>query len=899
MGEVYRARDNKLGRSVAIKVLPDAVATDPDRIARFEREAKVLASLNHPHIAALFGMEKSGDRHFLVMELVEGETLGERIAYGPLVAEDALRIALQIAEALEAAHENGIVHRDLKPANIKVRPDGTVKVLDFGLAKVLDSAHHAIDATQSPTITSPAMMTGVGVLLGTAAYMSPEQAKGREADRRSDIWAFGTVLYEMLSGKRAFAGDDVSDTLAFIITKEPDWHTLPASTPAPIRKLLHRCIEKDRKRRLADAADARLEIEDALTAPSLDASTVRSEDAAVRRVGWHGALPWSVAGGLTLALAIVLALWAPWRPSVPPAPLRLEASLGADASLDTLSASLAISPDGSLLVFAARSSQGTPQLYVRSLGELRAVPLAGTTNARNPFFSPNSQWIGFFADGSLKKIAVTGGAAVTLCAAADDRGGSWAEDGSIVLQATSSGAGLSRVSSAGGTPVPLTKLGAGEATHRWPQILPGGGAVLYTAHSGPSPLEAEATIVVQPLPDGTPKVVQRGGHYGRYLRSGHLVYIHQGILFAKSFDLAVLEPTGQPVPVIQGISTFAGLGGAGAGGLGGSANVAWTETGTAVYLAGGQYGSTEALIEWMDRAGKVTPLRATRASWSNPQFSPDGRQLALDIVAEKTDVFTYEWARDTLTPVTLGLPFLARPVWTPDGRRLTYRSSRNAVASNLYWQRADGSGNVQRLTDSQNWQIAGSWHPTGKFLAFGESRPGTSGDLMMLPLEGDEVSGWRPGEPTVFLSTPFSELDPVFSPDGRWVAYTSQETGRGEVYVRPFPGPGGKWRVSTDGGSFPTWSRTRSELFYASPDNHLMVAPYAVEANSFKADKPRVWSQRRFMTRPGRPFDLHPDGERFALAAAPENVTAVQQDKLVFIFNFFDELRRVAPAPKR
>jgi Tol biopolymer transport system component len=898
MGKVWRAHHMALKRDDALKVLPDAFATDPDRLARFQREAQVLASLNHPNIAHVYGLEQANGVQALVMELVEGPTLADRIAQGRIAIDEALHIAKQIAEALEAAHEQNIIHRDLKPANIKLRPDGTVKVLDFGLAKLTEptGSAAAAGATLSPTVTSPAMMTGVGVLLGTAAYMSPEQAKGKPADKRSDIWAFGCVLYEMLTGTRAFGGNDVTDTLAFIITKEPDWRTLPASTPAQIRRLRHRGLEKDRKRRLADAADARLEIDDALTAPSHDASAVTGAGVAIQRVGWRHLLPWGVAGITTLTLAVVLVRWAPWRTAILPVPVRLEAALGADASLDTLSASLAVSSDGSLLAFTGRTSQGTQQLYVRRLGELRAVPLTGTTNAQNPFFSPDAQWIGFFAEGSLKKIAVTGGAAVTVCAAVDDRGGTWGEDGSIIFQAAGSGAGLSRVSSSGGTPVPLTKLGAGEITHRWPQVLPGGKAVLYTAHSSVADFD-DATIVVQPLPDGAPKIVQRGGYYGRYLPSGHLVYINQGTVFAEAFDLGRLEPTGQPAPVIEGISTYTGQ--AGLGGRAGSAELAWTESGTVVYLPG-QNAGDEAPIELMDRTGKVTALRATRAIWRNSQFSPDGRQLAVDIVTgQATDVFTYDWERDTLTRATFGTSLNLKPVWTPDGRRLVFRSTRNSGVFNLYWQRADGSGEIQQLAKSQNPQSTGSWHPSGKLLAFWESRPQTGNDLMILPLEGDETSGWKPGKPTVFLSTPFNEQEPMFSPDGRWIAYQSSESGRAEVYVRPFPGPGGKWQISTDGGTYPTWSRTRQELFYGGSDNHLMVTSYATDGNSFKADKPRVWSQRRFMTRPGRSFDLHPDGERFALAAAPENQAAVRQDKLVFIFNFFDELRRIAPAPSR
>ncbi len=894
MGEVYRARDTKLERDVAIKILPELLAADPERIARFAREAKILASLNHPHIAAIYGFEEASGIRALVMELVEGPTLADRITQGPIPIDHALPIAAQIADALEAAHEQGIIHRDLKPANIKVRPDGTVKVLDFGLAKAMEpggaSSAHAMN---SPTISMQA--TEPGIILGTAAYMSPEQARGGALDRRADIWAFGVVLYEMLTGRRLFDGATVSDTLAAVLRQDIDWKALPAQTTPSTRRLLRRCLERDPKQRLRDIGDARLEIDDLLSGRAEPTTTVAPISAAVPM--WRRALPWAVAIGALSVAAAVLALWAPWRTAPPAAPVRLEVTIGVDASLVNLSASLAAAPDGSLLAFAAQSSQGTPQLYLRRLGELRAVPLAGTANARNPFFSPDGQWIGFFAEGKLKKIAVTGGAAVTLCDAPSGRGGTWAEDGSIVFQPSPTGSGLVRVSSAGGTPAPLTTRASGDLTQRWPQVLPGGTAVLYTAHTSVTGFD-DATIVVQPLPDGVPKVVRRGGFYGRYLRSGHLVYVHQGTLFAEPFDLARLEPTGQPVPVVEGISNFSGSGFGGIGGEAGSAQVAWTEAGTLVYVSGQSAGG-EAPIQWMDRAGKVSPLRATPANWGHPSLAPDGRRLAIDINNGQTDVWVYEWARDTLTRVTFDAAADTTPVWTPDGRRIVFRSNRDKSLS-LYWQRADGTGDVQRLTESQNSQYPASWHPSGTFLAFSETRPQTSNDLMILPIDGDEASGWKPGKPTVFLGTPFIEVEPMFSPDGRWIAYHSNESGRVEMYVRPFPGPGGKWLISTDGGAYPTWSRTRHEIFYASPDNRLMVASYAVEGDSFKADKPRVWSERRFSVRPRlRSFDLHPDGERFVLAAAPDNESAVKQDKLVFIFNFFDELRRLAPVAKR
>jgi Tol biopolymer transport system component len=895
MGEVYRARDTKLGREVALKVLPESFAADPERVARMHREAQVLAALNHPNVAAIHGFEDSGDVHALVLEFVDGETLADRIARGPIPIQEALPIAKQIAEGLEAAHEQGIIHRDLKPANIKVRPDGAVKVLDFGLAKLAETTAEPVTSptalSMSPTITSPALMSGVGVLLGTAAYMSPEQAKGKPADKRSDIWAFGCVLFEMLTGTRAFGGDEVSDVLASVLAREPDLALMPAGAPPSIRRMLRRCLEKDRRRRLADITDARLEIDEAQTPSSADAAAV---SVGVRVAGWRRAVPWTATGILALALAVVLALWAPWRTVRPPAvPLRLSAELGADASLVTRAAGAAaiLSPDGQLLAFAA-AQRRTSQIYVRRLDQLQAAPLSGTEGAESPFFSPDGQWIGFFAGGKLKKVSVTGGAAVTLCDVPSGRGGAWAEDGTITFSPSNvAGASLWRVSSAGGKPEALTTLAEREMTQRWPQVLPGGKAVLYMGASTTGGTYDDANLVVQPLPTGTRKVVVRGGHYGRYLPSGHLVYVHQGTLFAVPFDLDRLEATGQPVPVLEGVTS---------GGAGG-AQFAVSANGTLVY-APGPSARGDAPIHWMGRDGRATALRAISADWSEPHFDPTGRLLAMDINdGKQTDVWVYDWARDTLSRLTFDAGENRNPVWTPDGKRIVFSSNRaDGSTPNLYWQRADGTGEVQRLTDSKKIQYAASWHPSGKFLAFTEPNAQSGADLMILPIEGDETSGWKPGKPTVFLSSPFIKSEPIFSPDGRWLAYFSNESGRNEVYVRPFPGPGGKWQISTGGGTFPTWSRTKHELLFGIVDQ-IMVASYSADGDSFRADKPRRWSETGYLFRPrGKSWDLHPDGERLAAqASAPDNQTEDRQDKVVFVFNFFDELRRLAPVTKR
>jgi hypothetical protein len=561
MGEVYRARDPKLGRDVALKILSDAFAADPDRVARFEREARVLAGLNHPHIAAIYGFQESGGGDAIVMELVEGPTLADRIHHGRIPLHDALPIAVQIAEALEAAHEKGIVHRDLKPANIKIRDEGTVKILDFGLAKALD-AELSPGATpgsmsMSPTLTAP---TQLGMILGTAAYMSPEQARGKPVDKRADIWAFGAVLYEMLTGQRAFAGDEISDTLAFVITREPDWSALPPDTPPPIHRLLRRCLEKDRKRRLADVADARFELDEAVRpGPVVDPNAAAKVTIDQRSAGrW---LPWSLAAAATLLAVVAFALWAPWR--IPPArtALRLTVDFGADISLvANAAATLALSPDGTALAFVGQPQSGEPRLYVRRLNQLNATPLERTDGAAAPFFSPDGQWIAYFAEGKLKKMPVNGGASIALCDVSAPRGGAWADDGTIVF-APASTSSLFRVSAAGGKPEPTTKLAQREVTHRWPQLIDRGKAVLFTSSASNGQYE-DANLVVQQLPDGPRKVVVTGGYYGRYLPSGHIVYVHAATLFAVPFDLSRLEIDGPAVPVAEGVSATAGTGAA-------------------------------------------------------------------------------------------------------------------------------------------------------------------------------------------------------------------------------------------------------------------------------------------------------------------------------------------------
>ena len=885
MGEVYRARDLKLKREVAIKVLPDEFSRDVDRLGRFQREAEVLAALNHPNIANIYDLEEHYGSRYLVLELVEGETLADRVANGPIPVEEALAIARQIAEGLEAAHEKGIIHRDLKPANVKITPDGKVKVLDFGLARALETTPVDSSLSNSPTLSLAA--TQAGIILGTAAYMPPEQAKGRTADRRADIWAFGVVLYEMLTGRMMFSGETVSETMAQVLLKEPDWNTLPANTPLGLRDLLSRCLVKDPRNRMRDIGDARIAIEEIKARPEQG----KQRSVAQRGLGWLAGVAML---GLLLGAAIVLWIRPPSHVGSPDPPLRLNADLGADVSLAVNSgAALALSPDGQLLAFIG-SKLGKTQLYVRRLSQLQATSLAGTDGAADPFFDPEGQWIGFFANGKLKKISVNGGGAITLCDAPAGRGGTWGEDGNIIFTPNSTAnINLMRVSSAGGKVEPQTTFTQGEIRHRWPDLLPGNKAVLYTSATSGSSF-FDSNVVVQPLPGGAPKVLVRGGYYGRYVSSGHLVYIHDGTLFAAPFDLNRLELTGPAVPAVEGVNNASG------GGSAGRAEFAVSSKGTLVYLPG-QTGGALPPISWLDHTGKITALRPAGSNWSNPHFSPDGRTLALDINDGKnTDVFTYEWERNTLTRFTFDPAEDRKPVYNPDGRRIAFGSIRGGTI-NLYWQRSDLGGEIQRLTESKNPQQPSSFHPNGKYLAFYEQNQQTGWDLMILPIDGDEAAGWKPGKPYVFLGTPANEQEPMFSPDGRWIAYQSDESGnRNEIFVRPFPGPGGQRQISDAGGQWPTWSRSRHEMFYKSPDGHIMVVPYTTDKDTFKPDKPRVWSERTTGSTPRqRTLDLHPDGERFAVWASAESETEAPQDKVVFIFNFADELRRLAPPSKK
>jgi serine/threonine protein kinase len=851
MGEVYQAHDTKLGRDVAIKVLPEAFAHDPERLSRFQREAKMLASLNHPNIATIHGLEQSGDTSYLVMELVSGEMLAERVKAGPLGIEEALKIAVQIAEALEAAHEKSIIHRDLKPANVKVTPEGKVKVLDFGLAKAFSGDAANDDPSNSPTLSAAATMQGV--ILGTAAYMSPEQAKGKPVTKATDIWAFGCMLYELLTGKAAFHGEDVTDILAAVVRAEPDWNRLPKSTPQSIRLLLMRCLRKDRRQRLQDATDVRIEIADAL-------SGVSASEPAPAAARHQLPFIWLTLCGVLLLALTALSL-VHFR-ETPPEQSSIRFQMSPPEKTTFLM--FRLSPDGRRIAFTAFDSLGKSMLWVRSLDTLAAQSLAGTDGATYPFWAPDSAQIAFFAQGKLRKIAAAGGPALTICDAVNGRGGTWNRDGVILFTPTIVG-GLYRVPDTGGAPVPVTQVVDAGDNDRFPEFLPDGRRFLFFRASqkdrGVYAGSLNGTDPDRILPDeSNAQYVASGG--GR----GYLILRRENTLVAQPFDPERLQITGGIVPIAEyvGIAGNTGYGAFSASG-----------EGTLVYGAGN--GSSNRQLVWLDRTGKRLSVISKPDAIGNPALSPNGKTASFvigNVTAVAADIWLQDLERGALSRFTFGPGSNGYPVWSPDGRTIVFTTTAIAGSYDIYQKTASGAGNSELVFHGGNFSNStqvDDWSADGKFIVFSNRNEKTKDDLWLLPMAGDR-------KPVPFLQTPSNENLAQFSPDGNWMAYQSDETGRYEIYVQHIPPNGTKFQISATGGASPRWRRDGKELFYLAPGPKLMALSVKT-GPVFEPAQARVLFESVPIAIAGGTggfrFQPSPDGQRFlALVEAEGDLPA-------------------------
>ena len=862
MGEVYRAYDSKLKRDVAIKILPEAFASEPDRISRFEREAELLASLNHSNIATVHDFQQDGERHFLVMELVEGDTLADRLARGALAIDEALEIASQIAEALEAAHQKGIIHRDLKPANIKVATDGKVKVLDFGLAKIFEAGIPSRDASNSPTVLGG---TAGGVVLGTAGYMSPEQARGAAVDKRTDIWALGCVIYEMLTGKPAFASENLSDAIAAVLRGEPDWQRLPDETPPRIRVLLGRCLRKDPRQRVHDAADVRIELDDA--AADAGGVALGSRPFTARRLA---PIALALLGGAVIASTL---WWIRVRTSSEtPSPIHLSlTSVSRTSSSLYLNANhqLAISPDGRHIVYVANRS-GKRQLFLRSLGESDARPIDGTDDARTAFFSRDGKWIAFGNGQELQKVAVSGGSPITICKLSSTGfyGGDWGADNTIVFVPDFNG-GLWSVSSNGGSPQQLLKTDPEHdaVSYADPDILPNGKDVLFTLASGHAVTSDDQNIAVLSAGTHEPRILIRGGSNARYLPTGHIVYVRGGALLSIEFDASTLTLTGTPVSVMERLGrTWSG-----------DADYAISDNGTLVYEpdSGIKSGRIFAMV---DRKGHVQPITA-RGNYGEFSILPNGRSLATRVFAINDDIWVYDIA--TGTPLRLTFEPLDEifPQWTPDGTRIAFGTR----TGKIFWKSSDGSGQREELSHGEYPRYPDSFSPHGESMAFVEIHPTRRRDIWLMPLDGDRRA--RP-----LLATDADEWGARFSPDGRWLAYVSNETGRDEIFIRRIDSTGGRKRLSSEGGAGPVWARNGRELFFMRGDQLAVVA---LDAQGDPIGRDRVLlTVPRFedlQFDPGLPdYDVMPDGEHFVFELDPQPSSATYN----VVLNWFEELKK-------
>jgi len=871
MGEVYRARDTKLGRDVALKILPDAFIQDPERLARFRREAQLLASLNHPHIGAIYGLEETASRQFLILELIDGESLAQRLARGRIPVDEALGIARQVGEAVEAAHEKGIVHRDLKPANIVLTADGNVKVLDFGLAKATEAAAGlSADLANSPTITSPVMMTGIGTILGTAAYMSPEQAKGKPADKRSDVWAFGCVLYEMLTGKRAFPGEDVSDVLASVLAREPDWALMPAGLPPVLRSHIKRCLEKDRRRRIRDIGDVLLALDGAFEVPSTHVPL----HASVAEPGWRRALP-IVLTAIAAVLVTALSAWRLW-PSARPQPTnRFDYVVPDNQTLANVTQRpvIAISPDGRSFVYQAMEG-----LYVRSMEDLQPRLIRGTAeNLNSPFFSPDGQWVGYWASsGQLKKISVGGGVPVTLCAATIPSGVSWAPDDTILFGQNT---GIMRVSANGGVPQLVIRAGDGEQMYG-PQLMPDGGSVLLsvTKDRGPARWDV-AQIVVQSLSSGKRTVVVEGGSAARYVRTGHIIYALRDGLLGVPFDLNRLAVTGGAVPLVQDVQRSVGVSATGS-------NFGVSDQGTLVYLRGSA--SLRSLV-WLDRHGAVAGRIESipPGTYEDPRLSPDGGRV---LVTRDGDIWVFDLESGRSSRLTRdGSSHMG--VWDPSGLQVAYSSARKGNLE-AWVQPADGSGTPRQLTQLGGQVHVDSWSPDGRILTLHQHPLEGPANIFMRPMNRDDQ------RPELFFKGDFNAEGAHLSRDGRFVTYLSQETGQREIYIRRYPEANDQVTVSVGGGREPVWA-ANGDVFYRSLTGEHMFAVSVTTSPTLKVGTPVELFRGHYYVAPtGSPraqYDVSANGQRILMLAATEGTASSARPHIVVVQNWFTELQQRVP----
>ena len=867
-----------INRDVALKVLPEAFTSDPDRLARFEREAKVLASLNHPNIGSIYGLEEAEGVKALVLELIEGPTLADRIKQGPIPVDEALLIAKQIAEALEAAHEQGVIHRDLKPANIKVKDDGTVKVLDFGLAKAFQPDASDPNLSQSPTISLTAAATQMGMVIGTAAYMAPEQAKGLTVDKRADIWAYGAVLFEMLTGKKLFDAGDVSEMLAAVLVKDPDISSISNDVPAHIRSVVRQCLVKDPKERLRDIGDVRLAMEGAFEPPP-------SEPAESVATGTGGSRTSSVAAGALLGGVVVgLMTWIilGGEPGRSPTTTRFSLSLPSGDVVTPLDG-VTVSPSGDRIVYGA-TRDGVQQLFVRARDQLEAVPIPDTEGGRSPFFSPEGEWVGYFTGSALMKVSLSGGPPFRLATVGVQNGATWGPADTIVYSYNS--VGLLEISANGGEPRELTTLENNEF-HLWPAFAPDGASVFFTISTGGG-ITGDKQVALLSLATGEYEVIVDGTG-PRMSPTGHLVFGREDSLWAVPFDLSRMEMTDDARPIVDGVQVNT---------PGGWTHYAVAQDGTLVYVVSSEATGNRRSLVWVDRQGQAEPVNAPLAQYEAPRLSPDGRQVAVQVDdTNDAHVRVIDLQRGTSTRLTFGdAADDGNPIWTPDGARIVFSSSRGGNAPNLYWKASDGTGQAQRLTTSENPQTPMSWSSDGE-LVFHELRGGGNANIGMISLSDAD-------QPTWIMETEFSEGNPAVSPDGRWLAYSSNESGQDEIYVRPFPNvEGGKWLVSRDGGQTATWGPSGTELFFRAVDSAGQRSMMVVEAETDPTFNPStvraMFSGSRYLilARAGRPFDIDPSGERFLMITDPrlQEIGNAVSAPITVVLNWFEELKARVP----